>query len=249
MNQSSNTMLYLRMKFLSFLVTSILLLSSESLFSQHQPLTFSAYSNFTFSKEQEQNFHSQGIELKKNNGAFGYFSPAVLLYRENGDYHEFEISRIGLNTKEAEVYSLDSLKRFSTLVGGSSLQKINVAVRYTYSFLIDLFDETAKFKVYLGAGASPYYIRESIQPKTSVLFPVSSFSGGIRFSAIPAITYSISEHWFLYLNFPVTVANAYLSTTKTENPQVTIPDRKSSKSDIKLFPNELHIRFGFGLRI
>ncbi|NEN24688.1 hypothetical protein G3O08_14365 [Cryomorpha ignava] len=225
------------------------LLSSVSLFSQDQNFAFAAYSNFAISNEQVQNWHPQGIEVKKSNGAYGYFSPAVLLFRENGDFQEFEISRIGFNTKEAEVYSLDSLNQFSHLVGGTSVDEIKAAVRYTYSFLIDLFEEESKLKVYLGAGASPYYLRASMRPQTSDIFPVSSSTGGIRFSAIPTLAYSISDHWFLNLNIPFTVANAFVSSTKTENPAVPISDRKSSRSDIKLFPNELHIRFGLGLRL
>lgn len=242
-------MLYSRINLLSFLASTTFLLSSGFLFSQNQNLAFSAYTNFNFSNEQDRSWHTQGIEVKKSNVAFGYFSPAVLSYRENGDYQEFEISRIGFNTKEAEVYSLDSLNRFSRLVGGTSLQEINVALRYTYSFLIDLFDEDSKVNIYIGSAASPYYIRESVQPKTSELFPVSSSTGGIRFSAIPGINYSITDHWFLNLNMPITVANASFSSTKTNNPIVPISNRKSSDSDIKLFPNELHIRFGLGLRI
>ena len=242
-------MLYSRTIFLSFLASSGLFLSSGLLFSQNQQFALSAYSNFINSNEQEQNWHPQGIEVKKSNGDYGFFSPAILLYNENGDYQEFEISRISINTKEVEVFSLDSLNRFSRLVGGTSLQQINVTFRYSYSFLINLLDKESKLKLYIGAGASPYYIRESIQPKTSNLFPVSSSIWGIRFSAIPTITYSITDHWFLNLNIPIIVANAYFSSTKTENPVIPISNRKSSDSDIKLFPNELHIRFGLGLRI
>lgn len=237
------------LKKISFLLPVLFLLSSSLLFSQDQHFGFSAYSNFSVLNDQNQNWHPQGIEVTKSNYAMGYFSPAAYLYKPNGDYHEFEIAKFRFNTRSAEVYALDSLNRFSRLVGGTSVSEINVALRYSYSFLISLFKADSKFQVYLGAGASPYYKREWLTPKTSDLFPVSSDAFGAQLAAIPTITYSITDHWFLNLNVPITLADIYSRSTKTENPAVSISNRKSTTFDIDLLPNELLIRFGLGLKI
>ena len=242
-------MLYQKIRLSGFVVFAAFLMSSVHLIAQEQKVGLMAYSNFSISNESVHHWHPQGIVVRKINNSLGYFSPAVILYKENSDFHEFEIARLSFNSSDATLYGLDTLSSYLPLLSDTRVDNVHIAIRYSYSFLINLGTPESKFKVHLGVGASPYFQREWLTPQTSDIFPLKSHSVGVRISAAPTLTYGITDHWFLNLNIPFTIGNAFARRSKTENPALPLSNRTIKRSDIKLFPDEYLIRLGLGLRI
>ena len=216
--------------------------------AQEKSYAFTANSNFPLSGDNTNDWQLNGYSVSDNTSSSGYISPAVEFYKKD-HFQAFEISRIGVNTTDAIIYGLDSLNRYTLNKGGVSISTVNVAVRYTYAFLIGNPEDASRLKFYLGAAAGPYFERQNLQPLTSDIFPASSTTGGVKISAIPALRYSFADHWFLNVDVPLTLADFQMSATQSNNPAIPVSDRKTTTSDFDLFPFQALLRFGVGLRV
>jgi len=179
----------------------------------------------------------------------GYFTPAVNFIRENGDVHEIEFSRLALGS-----ISIDSLTVFndsdrsSRLRTGPSLNRIQIAFRYEYQWLINKSNPDTKWKAYLGIAGEPFLRSLNYRSAETTDFPFTLFDVGINISAIPRIAYSLNERWFLDINIPLTVYRFVYQKENNEDPRIPVNDRSVNSFESETLPSIFQVRVGGGIR-
>lgn len=228
--------------FLSF--TSI---SAQSVSKTHSLI---AYSNFAYSNESKNEifFKENLVKSFESRYDLGYFSPAFTFYNENGNFQELEISRIKFGSEAYDLYENQSIGNYTSR---QILSKTtNISFRYEYAYKIKVGDEASKLNLYIGLSGNPYFLRENFASNVSTdVSPKSQSQLGVAIGAVPRITYNITSNWFLDLNLPISVVDFAFIRSATSNPTRPIEFREINSSELVLFPRNLLLRFGVGLKI
>jgi len=179
----------------------------------------------------------------------GYFTPAINFIRENGNIHEIELSRFTFGRIKADSLTVftDS-DRNSRVRIGPALNRIQIAFRYEYLWLINKSNPDSKWKVYLGFAGEPFLRSLNYRPAETTDFPFTLLDVGINISAVPRITYFLNERWFMDINIPFTVSQLAYRTESSENPQIPVNDRSVNSFETEAFPSIFQVRVGGGLR-
>lgn len=133
----------------------------------------------------------------------GYFSPAFTFYNGSGSFHEFEIARI---TSTSEIYFIEKRSPSSQLPknGNFAVTQLTqkIALRYEFAYKLKLGSENSRIGALIGISGTPYYHKDKITPKASDLFAESQSQLGLVFSAVPRITYNLTDNWFFDFYIP-----------------------------------------------
>ena len=229
-----------------------LILTSQITFGQENQNSISVklYSNISYSISECPKIFNRdlGIFTSEINKEFqiGYFTPSIGFDLKNGNYHEFEISRLLVNRTYNESFNIDD-------GGGQSGQMVNgdvttnflIAFRYEYNFIFLKNNEKSKLIPALGFSIDPYFSRESYKTKVSLSYPSTENVLGATASVIPRIIYNLTEIIFLDLNIPIHIIDVnYNTATNLQRSHTRTPT-----VDFIAFPSKYLIRFGIGLRL
>lgn len=233
-------------------VVTLFSLSSLSAQSTSKTHSLKAYANFAYSNESknEMLFKENMVRSFESRYDLGYFSPAFTLYNEKGSFHELEISRIKFGSESYYLNEKPDPMDNPYFIPSKILSKTtNISFRYEFAYKIKAFDEASRFNLYIGMSGNPYYLKEKFAYGRSDFSPESQSQIGLAIGAVPRITYNITPNWFLDLNIPVSVVDFAFIRFKTDNPTRSLEYRKLNTTELALFPNNLLLRFGVGLRI
>jgi len=179
----------------------------------------------------------------------GYFSPAFTIGKENGNFHEFELSRFLINhEQEKTIITYDSLNR-KELVSGERNTKLFFALRYEYNIALRKVAAEAKLQPYIGFSFRPYFERSMFTPLISSQFPTRENQLGVNFSIVPRINYNLKGNWYLDLNVPLQLTETNVNSLIRENPALPGEQRKTTTINFETLPLHLFLRFGVGLRL
>ncbi len=231
----------------------LLFINSQSLAQYSNNKSIKLYTNFNFVTEDDVSSTdsiTNNITTEKNkNYQLGYFSPAYTIELTNGNFHEFEISRFLINQEQNQtIISNDSLGR-SEVIAGVKSTKIFVAFRYEYNFSLGKKTEETKFHPYVGISINPFFENAIIMPTVSSQFPKKQVQVGALLAIVPRINYDIKGNWYMDLNVPINIFEANVDFSNDQNPILSESERKTTEFNIELFPNNIMVRIGIGLRI
>jgi len=242
------------MKFITFAQTLILVtLFSFSSFSQDdKSINLKLYSNFEWrSTYQIVDFDTtNNVPISESNHItdLGYFSPAVAFKTANGNYHEFELSKLQFNRRD-ELTLLDPNSTFPQVVDGERTTNLFIAMRYEYDLSLFKQRENKKLSTSIGFGARPYYSNSVFNPRLSNEILSSESIVGSLFSITPHLKCQLGERWFLDLNIPINFAGVKLSSVRVEDPTIPVAQRSISTIHADILPKEYLVRFGVGLKL
>lgn len=235
-----------------FIFVAAALLSFTSLSAQSISKTHSlkAYSNFAYSNESknEMFFKENLVKSYESRYDLGYFTPAFTFYNENGNFYELEISRMKFGSEAYNLYeNPNSINHTSRNILSRTT---NISFRYEFAYRVHIGDEGSKLNLYIGMSGIPYFLREKFASTISTdVFPKSQSQIGVAIGAVPRITYNLTSNWFLDLNIPISVVDFAFIRSVTMNPTVSMENRELNTTELVLFPSNLLLRFGVGLKI
>lgn len=236
-------------------VTAIILFffTGIQIFAQQSKL-LKLYSNFNYIKADDNLSTSPSnnnlITTEKEKGfELGYFSPALNISLENGNSHEFELSRFKLDFSENEtILTNDSLNRVEIVDGTRKLNSF-IAIRYEYGLSLKRSEKESKLHPYLGLSIQPYFQNYMETPIISNRFPTSTNQFGALLSITPRINYNLKGNWYLDLNVPIQVYDFNVSLITEENPINPVEERTTTEMNLNIFPYNILLRLGVGIRI
>jgi|GEM_PF-5110609 len=237
------------------LALGMMFLLPASIYSQGESSqkVFKVYMNGLFEKQTRtlNDFPSDSTiySLEFRDTDIGYFSPALGFIKQNGDIHEFEISRISIGTSRVDslvILENPDLQTFT--MKGDQVYTIHLAFRYEYMINLRKSDEEAALKPYIGFSAQPYFRYLGFRSYVSSVFPYSYIDVGAVMSIIPRVTYDVNERWFLDLNLPLAVYRINWLQDSFEEPSIPVEDRVQSSFNTESFPNLFQVRFGAGMK-
>tara|TARA_R110000868_G_scaffold272252_1_gene531514 strand:- start:13 stop:702 length:690 start_codon:yes stop_codon:yes gene_type:complete len=183
------------------------------------------------------------------NHQLGYFSPAFAIELENGNFHEFELSRLLINFNRNESIVIDDSLGRKIVVPGARNTRVLLAVRYEYNIALSNSTEEMKFQPYLGLSINPFFENSIKTPHIISQFATSKNEFGALFAIVPRIKYNLKGNWYLDLNVPINISQASVTINTDEDPILTASQRKSTTFDFEIVPRNIMVRFAIGLRI
>jgi len=248
------------MKTLKSLVAVTLLIAGSISFNQakgqenQNNKTIKLYTNFGWtSTERTLGFNTTNLisRIEKNKETkIGYFTPSIAIVLPNGNFQEFELSRLEINNTNSETnLTNDSTGKTIQIVSGQKVTNILIAFRYEYNIMFLKKKEGAKIRPYLGFSANPYFYNSKYRPIVSNLFPTNQNNFGVTLSIIPRLIYNLNEKWFVDFNIPINLADVNWTFDKVDNPVLTEQERTTTTVEYSTLPNKFLFRLGVGLRI
>ena len=187
---------------------------------------------------------------KNKETQIGYFTPSITFVLPNGNFQEFELSRLVINNTNSETIIInDSPGKTIQTVSGQRTTNILIAFRYEYDIMFFKKKEEAKLRPYLGFGVNPYFSNSKYRPIVSNLFPINQNNFGVTLSIIPRLNYNLNEKWFVDFNIPINLADINWTFDKVDNPTLTEQQRTTTTIEYSTFPSKFLFRLGLGLRI
>lgn len=204
------------------------------------------YSGLTFTTTghiRTQNSQGATLTLHKNLN-FAFFSPAFVMFSDNGDFHELNIPQfsIGKNSYETIVITDTTTQTRLDL----SIKYISSMVSFAYEYNIGIAkNKESRLQPYIGFSLSPYFSYFKSIPLVSNEFSKVNTNIGAAFFLIPRLNYRINEKWLLDFNIKGGTADIVLKTKKYEDPAIPT----TSSIELLLFPINYIFRFGISYEI
>ena len=245
-----------KLKIPNYLVL-VFLLNGLTLFGQENnknSKTIKLYTNFSWSNTDMSLSYdtvnkTSTIENSKET-QIGYFTPSFSFSSLNGNFQEFELSRLLINkTQNQTIETVDSTGQTINTLAGEKSTNIFIAFRYEYDIMLFKKKEGTKFQSFIGFSANPFYSNSSFTPIVSTLYPSTQNNFGVLLSVIPRLNYNLNEKWFIDLNIPINLVDANWMFRSEEDPTLTEEQRITTTVNFSTFPKKFLIRLGVGLRI
>gem|GEM_PF-823891 len=195
-------------------------------------------------------FDSLGNEYRDNFYNIQLLHPTIAYqwFNAKGNAHEIELTSLRMSTSESNRWAFYSRNQ-SNLTAAQDLQA-SAMISLRYEYILFLKRETdPKLMPSLGLGVNPYYMLDIFRSTVTTVFPERFQAVGIRFFAIPRLNYSLSDRLYLDLNFPISLYDAKLVTSKSENPTIPNNERKRSSVEVESFAPLFSARLGIGIRL
>ena len=237
----------------------LLLFVSTHIFGQEntnkaKQIDLKLYTNFSFIHrytELGKDTLNGTTRLEHTKDFYGFsFSPAFVFYNKKGNSSEIEISRLNYTNNYIKEYTqLDSTGAIMHVISGHTKKEFDFHFRYEYQLRLFKKKDWKRINLSIGFSATPFVEWNKTEPTLSTEFVSSKTIIGVYLSVIPRIEYTINEKWYLDLNIPIAVANAYYTSIKDEDP--SIPSEESNVNSFNFYnaPRDLTIRFGLGFRL
>lgn len=233
-------------------ITPLLILFCLSFFtnaqeSKNHTVNIKLYSNVNFLHSEDQNFVLSGDSLNNSNQIKLFISPAFTFVRQNGNFHEIELSEFSFN-KTNNKSSLTNNSGTLYSVDGERVTNYSISLRYEYGFMF-LKKANSKIHPYLGVSIHPYYSYTNSNPLLSTFYRTSETSIGVNVSIVPRIQWNISERFLLDLNVPFSIASTELNLIRNENPTYTTEQQSTYKILGDVLASKYLVRLGIGFKI
>jgi hypothetical protein len=165
-------------------------------------------------------------------------APAISLATKNGHFKELELNDFSFSKKKENLFP------------GVTIQTIKnqLEVRYSFNYSIN---KIGKFKAYMGAGFTSYYVNNTSTYENLNISDETSFAKnidrtiGVDLNITPRLIWNFSERLFLDINIPINVFN-------TERGTFTVGyDSGMQVNEIKTstFPNKYTVNVGLGFKL
>lgn len=217
-----------------YIVIIVLLLFVKSGWAQNTNLDFKGaikfYNQTTVIDRPIYKTNATLYDLQYLNGSYQIFHPtfAVQWKTKKNNFHEIELTD------------------FSFQSGFS----MTASLRYEY--IVNFYkSKDWKFVPSLGFAFNPYYLQSDTIPgdEQTSSFKSSDKFFGAKFFITPRITYYCGKKIFIDLNVPLCVFNAFIESYTTEDPTLTLEERKTNTADLgAVFPGFFTVRLGIGLK-
>ncbi len=191
---------------------------------------------------QEEKKTTYALKLYYNHqpNAANFLTPSLFIQKKKAS-HEFELSQLGLgigNEIDIDGYNggEDDFERTDAY--------FSIGLKYEYGMKFLNINE--KFDFSLHASAEPYFniYKSSVAPYNE-RHRNGRILGG-RFSLIPRATYTISDRWFVDVNFPIELVDVVSAKHRYI---VSGNDRTSIRNSLSFFDRTLRLRVGIGLKL
>jgi len=178
------------------------------------------------------------------NTDFGYITPAFTIVKKQMR-HEIELSAFRVKRDRDFEGVTEELEGYIIPVEGSRDWRVNIGLRYEFAF--NLLQEKLRHGLFVGASAEPYFDYWNFLPATSADFPTNDRVFGTRLHLIPRYTFDISRRWFVDVNFPIEMMDAFVHRSYSGNP--TLSERVGIDTQANFFDKVFRFRIGIGLKL
>jgi hypothetical protein len=106
-----------------------------------------------------------------------------------------------------------------------------------------------KLNFRLGGMTSLNFSHQNFSPKISTSFPFRTSQFGVGLSVIPRVEYRINSRCNFSLSAFLPFMELGFNQTTSENPRIPKVQRRVSTTDLNLFENPTHFRFGLAYKL
>lgn len=218
--------------------------------AQKKNYTIKLYNLTTIEQNSVSNYKQSLLTSTVKNNVLNLLHPTIGLQWNNRKYRMREIELTNFSIRHLDNSTrtyLDSTQQtFST--GGNKNLLVNIGIRLEQMFVITK-DENSKFQAILGYGFNPYYIKNHTVPMVSSSYPADVTNLGVRAFFIPRMTYKLSSRCVFDANIPICFGNAYVESSKQNNPTSTQQMQSSTTYNFEFLPRFFSGRIGIGIRL
>lgn len=177
-----------------------------------------------------------------------YVQPAlaVTLRNKDGNYHELELSQVGVRSTE-----------FGTLTHGPGatiyrpdyrLLATHIAARY--EFILPLIKKrNARFVPAAGLAVMPYYSRNRLTPYSNANVPITMSALGAKTFLIPHLQVNLSKRIFIDANIPICLTDFSTVRQDIKDPTLPVNAQKYTIVDVRFLPKFYTARLGVGVKL
>jgi hypothetical protein len=167
---------------------------------------------------------------------------------KKNNFHEIELTNFIIDKAVTKTELTDSTFSNAYLLSGSDITTTSIALRYEY--ILNFFkSKERKLVPSLGFSMSPYFKQNKFSPLVATSFPSSERYIGSRAFVTPRITYYLRPRFFIDLNVPLCVLDAYTMTEKSEDPSIPESERTVKSINFQGLPTIFSGRIGIGLKL
>ncbi len=203
-----------------------------------QERSLKIFSNFLYASEKSSRENTSSSERDFN--IFPGISFAF--HGKKGHFQEAGLVRLSFDRSEFE--TIDN----GITIRGAVTRNFEARVRYDYNFKLAGPAE-GKWKLYVGPSISPYYRRETNEPKISTSFHRISWSLGSYLSLLARSTIALSPKVLLDINIPLNIASLEYRRYRVDNPNIPLSQQHADDFDAEAVPTYLEFRMGIGIKL
>jgi hypothetical protein len=176
------------------------------------------------------------------------FALAYQWKAKKNNFHEIELTNLQLVNLGSETTNQNDTVNNNPIVGGGSRTHIALGMRYEYIY--HLFTATEKkFVPSIGFGVGPYFDYAMSRYKVSNSFSNSQMQMGIRAFITPRFTYFFTPKFFLDVNVPLCLFDAYYESNTENNPATSAQEQRTNTLNYNQFPAFFSGRIGIGIKL
>ena len=179
--------------------------------------------------------------------SFGYFSPSISFNKDNGNFHEVELTTFGFGQNENSQSIID-INGNSQLISGEIVKRFNFGAKYEFSYKI-FKQSNSRLSYYIGSSYSLGYSWNSRTPKLSSQYKTSSIQVSNIISLVPRLNFNLSDKWFIDFNIPINLIDFLIVRSKYMDPVLPINQQTGSYSDVNFLPNTINFKLGIGFKL
>lgn len=166
---------------------------------------------------------------------------------KNNNFQEVELTYLVLGKQSTTTELKDDPTNGQQIMSGNKLVTSHISVQYEY---IKMFNKLKDKKLVpsVGFGFNPYYKQINSTPQIATSYPKSEKYLGAKVFITPRLNYYINSKFFVDVNIPFCIANAYLLTKNSGDPTLTKEERTMKSFNFQQFPFILSARVGVGFK-
>lgn len=171
-------------------------------------------------------------------------APTIIMYRQNGNFHEIGISRLQFNIDDNSILRTD-LDEHSVYTDGAKETTFNLGVRYDYNFCLTNKDKS--LIGYLGVSISPIYHSRINDPYVNASFVGKYTSTSVLVGVVPRFIWKLNQSIFIDFNIPINLYDLKYEHYRIFNPSLTIKQQSYGYFDSNFLPKFYEVRLGVGI--
>jgi len=169
----------------------------------------------------------------------GIFSIAMELNSTERSSHQFEIMPFRFHRQDVN----------ETITEGDNIQIVGEGLTTTFQSVlwyqyIYYFRPDKIIRPYLGPALQLFCKMSSYRPYVSLTYPAGEFDFGLLLAAAPGMDIKLGDKLRLDINLPLGFYDFKLNSVRTDNPTVTLNQRRTSKLTGAIPPGKLNFRVG-----
>ena len=206
------------------------------------------YSNLEFSNFKSTNGNDTLITAdERSSFFFGGFSPAVSILKENGNFQEFELSRLRFSNQEEEATINNVSSSTTERILGAKRTNFELGLRYEISW--SLKKKVTTFMPAIGLSNKLHYMAMEFSPKTSNAFPMKSNIFRNSIAVVPRVQLKLSDRLFLDCNVTLPLVDYENSKEIIQNPSLPSNAQEQVTKEWFFLAQAFHLRIGLGFKL